>query len=143
LVNAKTWTVRAVAVAVLGSGLYACGSAGMPNLPPSSDYTISGRVEGSDGSPLAYASLALAGSPLGTLADGQGNFGFNGVRSGTYGLTVIYLGFRSNAVRFTVPGASDSTATVNTARDAELGPALVDSLGPVTVSYQVRGAGQP
>ncbi len=141
--NAKTWTMRAAAVVVLGSGLNACGAGGMPNLPPSSDYTISGQVKGDDGSPLAYASLALAGSPLGTLADGQGNFGFNGVRSGSYGLTVIYLGFRSNAVRFTLPGASDSTATLKTARDAGLGPALVDSLGPVTVSYRIRAAGQP
>jgi len=113
----------------------------MPNLPPNPDYMVSGQVKGSDGDALAYASLALAGSPLGTLTDDQGNFGFDDLRPGRYGLTVIYLGYRSEAIRFTLPGASDSTAALKMVRDTELGPALVDSLGPVTVSYRIRKAG--
>ncbi len=118
----------------------ACGSGRLPQLPPGPTYTVSGQVKQAQGDPLQYASVVLSGSPLGALTDDQGRFGVDNVRSGGYGMTVLYLGFRSAPAQFRVPGTRDSTLTLDLVRDPDLGAALADSMPPVTVSFSVQRA---
>ncbi len=131
--TSKTW-LRWAAAAGAAVLITACGGP-LKGLPRQAEWNVHGTVKGQDGKALSYASVALSGSPRGDVTDDQGRFDLSAIRRGTYGLTVIYLGFRSDEVRFTLPGADDSTATLEMVRDPELGPALADSLDPVTVTY--------
>ena len=128
------WTLAA---AVVTAGLGGCGGGRVPELPSMETYVIDGRVTGSGGDPLEYASVALAGTPLGALTNDQGRFGNDEVRAGAYGLTVIYLGYRSAEQRVRVPGNAEETVTLAMVRDPQLGPALLDSLNTVTLSYTI------
>ncbi len=132
-----TMGMLTTAIAVLGIMLGGCGSARVPQLPAMDTYVLSGQITGDGGEPLRYASVALAGSPLGTVTNDQGRFGIDEIRKGDYGLTVIYLGFRSGEYRIQVPGAGQETVTLEMVRDPKLGPALADSLAPVTVSFDL------
>ncbi len=136
----KAWTRLAAGLAVAAS-LAACGRSPVPGLPPSSAYVLTGSLVGEDGKPLGYASVALAGSPLGTVADEAGRFALDGLRTGSYGLTVIHLGYRSAQAPVTVPASDERTATLAMTRDERLGPALVEKLGAVTVTFRVSPAG--
>ena len=138
--NVKSWKVLGVGLLLAGT-LSACASRGVPPLPPQPTYLVSGTVQGEDGTPWNYASIVLKGSPLGSVTDEDGRFGVEPLRPGTYGLTVVYLGYRSAPLWFHVPGAQDSTATLPMVRDPQLGPALADSLPPARVQFTLRRAG--
>jgi hypothetical protein len=133
------WMMLA-AVAVVGISLSACGSTRVAGLPPMDSYILSGQLTGEGGAPLDYASVVLAGSPLGSVTDDQGRFGIDGVRAGAYGLTVVYLGYRSGEARITVPGDNEKTLLLDMVRDEKLGPAFADSLAPVTVNFTLSRA---
>lgn len=130
-----------IAVALTTLCIAACGRPPVPGIPPAPGYALTGSLRGADGKPLGFASVALAGTPRGTVADDQGRFAIDDLRAGTYGLTVIHLGYRSAEAVVNVPAASEATVTLAMKRDARLGPALADSMGAVTVNYRLIQAG--
>lgn len=138
--NVKRWKAWGLGL-VLAATLSACASGGVPGLPPTQTYFVSGSVQGEDGAAWNFASVVLEGSPRGSVTDDQGRFGIEALRPGAYGLTVVYLGYRSEPARLRVPGSRDTTVTLTMVRDPRLGPALADSLAPVRVRYSVRKAG--
>jgi hypothetical protein len=95
-------------------------------------------VTADGGEPLEFASVALVGSPLGSVTNRQGEFGFGGIREGDYGLTVICLGYRSKPMLLRVRGPVEETVALMMSRDPTLGEAKVDSLPPIKLSYQLQ-----
>lgn len=129
---------RQVAVVVLLGMTVGCGSTAPP--PGSAgQYAMTGVVTGSDGAPLVYASVALTGSPLGSVTDRSGRFAIDRIRSGSYGFTVIYLGYRSSPYPIRMEATEERTVTLDMRRDPALGEAQVDSLASVSVSYRIDG----
>ena len=129
------WTASAVLLGVT----VGCGSTTPPPRSAVGRFAMTGTVTGSDGAPLVYASVALVGSPLGSVTDDSGRFAISRIRSGSYGFTVMYLGYRSHPdpIRVEVPG--EGTVTLDMWRDPALGEAPLDSLASVSVSYQIHG----
>lgn len=126
----KLWPL--IGALVLGG----CGSG--KGRQPDPLYVLQGSVMTHEGNPLEHASVALSGTPLGTVTDEDGSFGIEGIRPGDYMLVVVYLGYRSEETRLTLSGAEPVVRELDMIRDPKLGVALVDSLPPVTVSYTLH-----
>jgi len=73
--------------------------------------TISGRVSDSGGAMLQGAQIELEPRAATTSSDGQGEFTINGLATGSYKVTVSYVGF--SAYTSTVSVASGQTARVD------------------------------
>ena len=65
---------------------------------------VNGRVTGRDGQPLAGASVAVAGTNIGTVTDANGRFTLS--LPGPATLAVSYVGYRTNHVEATASGRS-------------------------------------
>lgn len=61
---------------------------------PSQPLSLKGKVTDENGSPLASATITVAGTAITTKTDASGNFVLNGVNPGT-GLLVTYVGYRA------------------------------------------------
>lgn len=57
--------------------------------------TITGRVQDESGNPIAAASVFLAGTSYGTVADNQGKFSLSGMVAGKYELVVSCVGYKT------------------------------------------------
>jgi iron complex outermembrane recepter protein len=57
--------------------------------------TIEGTVTGSNGEPLAGASITIKGTVLGTTADNKGGYSFNNLADGSYTLRFSFIGFET------------------------------------------------
>lgn len=123
-----------------GWALTGCGGGSKSStaLPKDPVYSLRGGVTYDDGDPLAYASVALGGSPLGSITDANGRFEIENLRAGSYRLTVLYLGYRSQPVALNTAETETITRTVEMMRDQSLGKAVADSLLPVTVSFELQ-----
>ncbi len=118
------------------------GCAGTTPAPDHSTvYHLRGSVTQPNGSPLAQVSVALIGSPHGSMTNAQGAFGITGVRPGRYRMVVLDRGFESDAVRLDVPGGSVQQQTISMHRSRAAGAALADSLPPVTLDVSVLPGG--
>ena len=69
--------------------------------------------------------------------DSSGGFGIDDLRPGDYQLTVVYLGYRSVPAFLRVQESVQTTVTLAMVRDPRLGPARVENVPPVTVSYEL------
>jgi hypothetical protein len=56
---------------------------------------ISGRVQDDSGKPLAAASVFLAGTSFGTVANSEGQFSLSGMMAGRYDLVVSCIGYQT------------------------------------------------
>ncbi len=65
---------------------------------------VSGQVTGRDGQPLVGASVAVEGSTIGTVTDGNGRFTLS--LPGPSTIAVSYVGYRTTRVEATVSGRS-------------------------------------
>jgi hypothetical protein len=114
-----------------------CAGGGGSTVVRAPRFELSGTVRGSEGEPLSHASIVLVGSPRGSLTDATGGFGIGDLRPGDYQLTVVYLGYRSVPAFLRVREPVQTTVTLAMVRDPRLGPARVESIPPVTVSYEL------
>ena len=109
-------------------------------LPPEPRFVISGTVRaGSD--PLPQSSVAFKGAPLGAPTDDSGAFTISGVRAGTYTVTVIHLGLRSQEFTVQVPGSAGSVELVFTP-DPILGRQLAETVEDAVLEFSVMGSAQ-
>jgi hypothetical protein len=84
--------------------------------PVSNAVQLSGRVQTTDGQPLAYVSVGIPGTPMGTVSDEAGNFALI-LKSSTT---------PSDSVRFSILGYKTATLTVAALRQQLLnGEALI------------------
>jgi hypothetical protein len=128
-------------LAVLGLvawNLLGCG--GGAALEDTNHYKMSGSIQNAEGKGLPYSSVILAGAPRGSLADRNGDFSLGGILPGRYDLTVLYLGYRSRVHPVRTSDTEERSVTLDMVRDPDLGPAGVDSLGPVTLTYQMTSS---
>lgn len=119
--------------AVIWSG---CAGSGGSGGDPGARYRLEGQVVDEAGAPLRYAAVVLGGSPLGGVTSTDGRFDIDDLRPGRYGLTIIYLGFRSQPRVLDVPGVDEDAFLLPMRRDPSAGPAAADSLAPVQVTYR-------
>ncbi len=63
-----------------------------------SNYSISGKIVGEDGTPLPRASVLLEGTKRATLSDFDGNFEFQQLASGSYRLKTSYVGYEPSII---------------------------------------------
>jgi len=69
-------------------------------------YSITGRVSGSNGTPLVGASVVIENTLLGVYTGKDGGFAINGLRSGSYVLVVSYMGYDTKNVKVDVNGGN-------------------------------------
>jgi len=75
------------------------------NANPFFNGEISGTVKDSvSKEALAYASVSIAGTVVGTLTDLDGNFRIPGIKEGNYVLKISYIGYQSKEMPFTIDG---------------------------------------
>lgn len=70
--------------------------------------TITGHVTDPSGATVKGANISLDPTAANTASDAQGNFVINNVPSGTYTVTVTYVGFATLTQKVTVTGGSNS-----------------------------------
>jgi iron complex outermembrane receptor protein len=58
-------------------------------------FTLSGMVSDKDGNVLPGASVVLSSGKRGTVTDADGYFSFSGLKSGTYFLSVSFVGYKT------------------------------------------------
>jgi len=119
---------------VIGAG---CGKP-TPELPPAPTFVLSGAIT-RDGRPARNASVHVDRTPLGVVVNDRGEFRIPGVRGGRQHLSVVYLGYRSRPVPFTVPGDSADGVTLELVADPGLGPPLAGDDPTLVLSYRVSG----
>jgi hypothetical protein len=134
-VKQAVWKLLLVIGVMVAGG---CGSGAQQGAEPPPLYVLQGSVRTGEGDPLVHASVALSGTPLGTVTDDDGRFGVDGIRPGDYMLVVVYLGYRSEKTRLTLSGTEPVVRVLEMIRDPRLGEAAVDSLPPVTLSYTLH-----
>lgn len=133
--------LAAVLTIALLPSLAGCGGTGASGpLPADRSYVVAGRVAAHDGEGLRFASVGLVGTPLGGVTNRNGEFSIPAVSRGSYGMTVLYLGFRSEQVSVLVPGDGRNDLELEMIRDPAWTASPVDSLPPIRVSYEIRTA---
>lgn len=103
------------------------------------DGTIRGRVVDNNGNAVANASITVAGTNIGTIANAQGDFVINGLKAGNYTLVITAVGF--DDVVSTVNVQENATVQVNIElknRDNSLTEVVVTALG---ISRKERSLG--
>jgi hypothetical protein len=103
-------------------------------------YDLRGTLARTSGEGLVRASVALAGTPRGAVADSRGEWTLSRVREGTYRLTVLCPGYRSEPAVLRVAGPGEQTFTLRMAPEPLPGAALMDSLTAVQVSCVIETA---
>lgn len=78
----------------------------------SQSRTVTGKIVGSDGNPVAGASITINGTTTGTQTDAGGNFSIS-VPAGRNALTVSSVGFETQ--NLTISGSGPITATLRSA----------------------------
>jgi len=77
--------------------------------------TITGRVTGADGQPLAGASVIIDTLMTGVATDNDGRYSLRGLRDGTYALRITFTGFEPLDTVVTVYGATVADAVLKEA----------------------------
>ncbi|PWK27625.1 iron complex outermembrane receptor protein [Arcicella aurantiaca] len=63
---------------------------------------LKGKVVTSDGKPAEFVSVSLKGTNKGTVADIEGNYQINNLKSGTYNILVSFVGLKSETKKVTI-----------------------------------------
>ena len=79
--------------------------------------SISGTIADDEGQPLAGANVFLAGTPLGSATNTDGNYKISNVDNGEYTLVVKYLGYLAQEISVNVSG-TDITQNAQLSRAA-------------------------
>lgn len=101
----------------------------VPATAPDFDGGIRGVVRTSDGNPLPFATIQIAGTTHGTVADAEGRYSIGGLKAGTYEVTVSAMGHNPLKMTVTVTdGFAEANFTV-TENDRQLSEVVVTALG--------------
>lgn len=83
---------------------------------PTLAATISGFVRGADnGEALSYATVTLAGSPRGAMTNQKGYYVITGIPTGTYSVTISFIGYLPTTRAVTLAPDQELTLTVELA----------------------------
>ncbi len=100
-----------------------------PAQVPQFDGGIRGVVRTSDGKPLPFATVQIAGTTQGAVADAEGRYSIGGVKAGTYTLNVTAMGHQQQSTTVTVTdgfAVADFTMEEN---NQQLSEVVVTALG--------------
>lgn len=100
-----------------------------PGQAPRFDGGIRGTVRTADGKPLPFATVQVAGSTQGAVADAEGRYSIGGVKAGTYTLNASAMGHKTISTTVTVTdgfAVADFTMEEN---NQQLSEVVVTALG--------------
>ncbi|WP_205687094.1 SusC/RagA family TonB-linked outer membrane protein [Chitinophaga rhizosphaerae] len=100
-----------------------------PAEAPEFDGGIRGIVRTSDGRPLPFATVQIAGTSQGTVADEEGRYSIGGLKAGTYKLNASAIGHKAQTVTVTVTDGFTVADFTMDANDSQLSEVVVTALG--------------
>ncbi|HLO45411.1 MAG TPA: TonB-dependent receptor [Leadbetterella sp.] len=84
----------------------------------SQSSAIRGKVSTSDGKPAEFVNVILKGTTKGTIADAEGNFSINNLKSGSYSVYVSFVGLKSQTQKIELKDGETSNMAFTLQEDA-------------------------
>ncbi|WP_341840592.1 SusC/RagA family TonB-linked outer membrane protein [Chitinophaga caseinilytica] len=101
----------------------------IPAEAPDFDGGIRGIVRTPDGRPLPFATVQIAGTSQGTVADDEGRYSIGGLKAGTYTLNASAIGHKAQTVTVSVTDGFTVADFTMEANDSQLSEVVVTALG--------------
>lgn len=86
-------------------------------VPAAAQTTIQGQVTDDEGNAIGFAQVAVQGTSLGAVADGDGNYMIRGVPAGTHQVEASFLGYRTSTATVSVSEGETTTQDFRLAQD--------------------------
>lgn len=84
----------------------------------SQSSAIRGKVSTSDGKPAEFVNVILKGTTKGTIADAEGNFSINNLKSGSYSVYISFVGLKSQTQKIELKDGETSNMAFTLQEDA-------------------------
>ncbi|WP_341835410.1 SusC/RagA family TonB-linked outer membrane protein [Chitinophaga pollutisoli] len=101
----------------------------VPAEAPSFDGGIRGIVRTSDGRPLPFATIQIAGTSQGDVADSEGRYSISGLKAGTYTLNASAMGHQTQSITVTVTDGFATADFTMSENNQQLSEVVVTALG--------------
>ncbi|WP_333864303.1 carboxypeptidase-like regulatory domain-containing protein, partial [Chitinophaga sp.] len=101
----------------------------VPAEAPHFDGGIRGIVRTSDGKPLPFATIQIAGTSQGDVADSEGRYSIGGLKSGTYTLNASAMGHQAQSITVTVTDGFATADFTMVENNQQLSEVVVTALG--------------